>query len=129
MPTTTTPCMTTTAMPTTTTPCLTTTVMPTTTTPCLTTTVIGTCGQVTDGITGGPFTCPSDYAYNPSAATMVLSVIGGSSADVTKCCLAPTTTPCMTTTVMPTTTTPCLTTTVMPTTTTPCLTTTVMPTT
>merc|ERR1719440_2228692 len=96
----------------------------------MTTTVIGTCGQKTDGVTGGPVTCPSGYTFNEDAASMVLSVIGGSSADTMKCCyLVPTTTPCATTTVMPTTTTPCMTTTVIPTTTTPCMTTTVMPTT
>merc|ERR1719454_1577018 len=87
---------------TTTTPCLTTTVMPTTTTPCLTTTVVGTCGQKTDGVTGGPVTCPSGYTFNPSAATMVLSVVGGdtsmgTSADTMKCCVVvTTTTPCLT---------------------------------
>merc|ERR1719454_725442 len=75
--TTTTPCLTTTALATTTTPCLTTTALATTTTPCLTTTVIGTCGQKIDGQTGGKVTCPSGYTFNPSAATKVLTVIGG----------------------------------------------------
>merc|ERR1719454_1041959 len=75
--TTTTPCLTTTAIATTTTPCLTTTALATTTTPVLTTTVVGTCGQKTDGYTGGKVKCPSGYTFNPAAATMVLSVFGG----------------------------------------------------